>query len=232
MITMDNSNRRLRYIAGGCFSACAVAVAIDIAQAGYASFYILCHLFGIPYAIIAVSMFASLPILTVVGIVAYAIPSFVFTVLFILWVFIYGETGFTPYIMFYFLSSVFSVILLLAGLMRNKAKMLGLVAGSVAFFQFVYVIVMSAMSGLDKLLWIGVWVNYPLMSIGAFMFGFASDNNPNKAKILQPSTSTNDGLNDSFQSQFERLTILKNLLDSGIISNEEFEAKKKLILHQ
>ena len=220
MITMNNSNRSFRYIAGGCFSACAVVVAIDIAQRGYLDTWALPY--GIAYAIIAVSMFASLPILTAVGSVAYA-----FSAIRVLSV-IYAPV----YILELFLAVVFSVILFLAGLMKKNAKMLGLVAGSVAVFRFVLYIFFSVMFGVGALLEFRDWFIYPLMIIGAFMFGLASDENPNKAKILPPSKLTNGGMNDSVQSRVERLTRLKNLLDSGIISNEEFEAKKKLILLQ
>lgn len=62
------------------------------------------------------------------------------------------------------------------------------------------------------------------------MIGLASESLLSDEKAVVK-TSVNAGTNATFaESQVERLTKLKTLLDSGVISQEEFDEKKKQII--
>ena len=70
------------------------------------------------------------------------------------------------------------------------------------------------------------------VALGTFMIGMAVD-----CITVKVSTGTNEATgkvvsSTPAESQIERLTKLKGLLDSGVISQEEFETKKKQILGQ
>ena len=69
-----------------------------------------------------------------------------------------------------------------------------------------------------------------LLIVGTFVIGMAVD-----CITVKVSTGTNEATgkvvsSTPAESQIERLTKLKGLLDSGVISQEEFETKKKQIL--
>ena len=66
--------------------------------------------------------------------------------------------------------------------------------------------------------------------LGVLMMGLAFGDNLFKHSETANSKANGNGNVSSEESQTERLIKLKELLDKGVISQEEFEAKKKQIL--
>lgn len=68
---------------------------------------------------------------------------------------------------------------------------------------------------------------------GAVLFALAADDFPNKISsvpAVTPHKSSNTATSEYEGNQVERLAKLKELLDKGVISQEEFDAKKKQIM--
>ena len=70
-------------------------------------------------------------------------------------------------------------------------------------------------------------------AVGAVLFALAADDFPNKISsvpAVTPHKSSNTATSEYEGNQVERLAKLKELLDKGVISQEEFDAKKKQIM--
>lgn len=110
------------------------------------------------------------------------------------------------------------VSLLLAYIIPSKQKLFGICVGIIALVRFLAVISQQ-----------GIYLYYLSFTIGAVMFGLAAN-----ATEQAPSESSRKPAvaiaNNSVENQIERLTKLKDLLDKGILTQEEFEDKKKQIL--
>lgn len=68
---------------------------------------------------------------------------------------------------------------------------------------------------------------------GAVLFALAADDFPNKISSMPavtPHKSSNTATSEYEGNRVERLAKLKELLDKGVISQEEFDAKKKQIM--
>jgi len=68
---------------------------------------------------------------------------------------------------------------------------------------------------------------------GTVLFALAADDFPNKISsvpAVTPHKSSNTATSEYEGNQVERLAKLKELLDKGVISQEEFDAKKKQIM--
>ena len=68
---------------------------------------------------------------------------------------------------------------------------------------------------------------------GAVLFALAADDFPNKISSMPavtPHKSSNTATSEYEGNQVERLAKLKELFDKGVISQEEFDAKKKQIM--
>lgn len=224
---MEKNNSSLRYVAGACFAGEAVLVLINLVQNGFNFWRLLC-LAG--YALIAVSMFASLPILTTAGAGVYAIASLRTVIAY----FGYIRFAWFPKLTLFteILSLAFWIILIVVGTNKKSAKQLSFVAGGVAILRFaIGLIANKVVNGSFGLNFRG-FLNIILLIVGTFMIGMAVD-----CITVKVSTGTNDATgkvvsSTPAESQIDRLAKLKGLLDSGVISQEEFEAKKKQILEQ
>ena len=73
---------------------------------------------------------------------------------------------------------------------------------------------------------------FSLLTWAAYVFlaFYVADKEPKDKPVVAPTANVNRGSANSNMSDIEKLTRLKSLLDSGAISQEEFEAKKRQIL--
>ena len=225
---MEKNNSSLRYVAGACFAGEAVIVLIDLVQNGFYFWTLLC-LAG--YALIAVSMFAALPILTTAGAGVYAITALRLLIIYFGYIKEDGFAWFPKRLLFTaILFLAFWVILIVVGTNKKSAKQLSFVAGGVAILRFAIAMIGDKVAYGSFVLTFRDFLSYVLLIVGAFMIGMAID-----CITVKVSTGTNVATSKAVsstpaESQIDRLTKLKGLLDSGVISQEEFETKKKQIL--
>jgi len=224
---MEKNNSSLRYVAGACFAGEAVLVLINLVQNGFSFWTLLC-LAG--YALIAVSMFASLPILTSAGAGVYAVTALRTLITY----FGYIKDDWFPkrYLFMAILFLAFWVILIVVGVNKKSAKQLSFVAGGVAVLRFAIAMIGNKMGNGTFGLTFRGFLSYILLIVGAFMIGMAFDSVTAKVSVNTPNSSSVVAPKTPAESQIDRLTKLKGLLDSGVISQEEFDAKKKQILGQ
>ena len=274
---MEKKNNSLRYVAGACFGIVALIYINGIVQnmqEGYyrSALWTLVSIVG--YALIAVSMFASVNILTsagggilAVGAARVLISNF-------------GNIA-TPkiYLIKGFIELVVCILFVVIGLNRKNAKMICIVAGVLLAVRFLLFAIYFAYYGLFLLGFeyfikgfIGLVVctlfevvglnrknakmicivagallavrfllgfEYFLSDIanileivGIIMMGLALNiDDAQDSSSKTASTSSIHSMTPA-ESQMDRLAKLKDLLDNGVISQEEFDAKKKQILGQ
>lgn len=220
-MTMEKNNSSLRYLAGACFAGEAVLALMN----GFNFWSLLC-LAG--YALIAVSMFASLPILTTAGAGVCAITALRTLI------FYFGYITWIPkWILFTeILFLAFWVILIVVGTNKKSAKQLSFVAGGVAILRFAIWMIGNIVAYGSFGLSFRDFLSYILLIVGAFMIGMAVDCITAKTPTDTNAATSKAASSTPAESQIDRLIKLKGLLDSGVISQEEFEAKKKQILGQ
>lgn len=227
---MEKNNSSLRYVAGACFAGLTVLYLIGCVQYGF-SFWGSLYLAS--YALIAVSMFASLPILTSAGAGLLAVNTIRVLIIYFDDIIGIGFAGFPKHLLFdTILFLAYSVLLIVVGINKKSAKQLGFVAGGVYVLGFAIVMIGNKVANGSFGLSFRGFLFDVLFTVGAFMIGMATDCINAKA-----STGTNEetgtaAFSAPAEGQAERLTKLKTLLDSGIISQEEFEAKKRQITGQ
>lgn len=215
---MEKDNNSARYIAGVCF----VIVAL-IAILRLLSQMNLLYLAVITGdVLIAVSMFAVIPVLTAVGggiLAAWEIRSIVF---------LYRHVGLGIGLVGFGSSLIWLIVYILfvvMGLNKKCAKVLGIVAGVLLILNFVvynswWVV---RYGGSNSFVFIDA-LSSIITIAGTFALGMAlSTKSPKKARQLTAAPVPID-------SQIDRLTKLKGLLDAGVISQAEFESKKQEIL--
>lgn len=227
---MEKNISSLRYVAGACFAGTTVLCLISRFQYGFGFWGSLC-LAG--YALIAVSMFASLPILTSAGAGLLAVNSIRNLIIYFGYIIEDGFAWFPKYRLFEeILFLAFCVLLIVVGINKKSAKQLGFVAGGVYVLSYAIYWIGNKVANGSFGLSFRSFLFFVLFTVGAFMIGMAVDCINTKA-----STGTNEetgtaAFSTPAEGQVERLTKLKTLLDSGIISQEEFETKKKQISGQ
>lgn len=210
-----------RYIAGGCFAACALFCLIRLGFSLYSLTYFLA------FAAIAVGLFLSIPMVSAAGSALFLILGVVDLFQFLHDLFSYYSFYFDFYdftnLIDYLEAVIFSLILLISCLNRRGAKTMGIIAAAV---QVLYIIwVFGSRWYLD---WgVSRWfvVQLLLECVSAVFLGFAFSELKDKPKAAAAAPKPS-GASDTY----EKLTHLKELLDKGIITQEEFDAKKKDIL--
>lgn len=211
-----------RYIAGGCFAACALFCLIRLGFSLYSLTYFLA------FAAIAVGLFLSIPMVSAAG-------SALSLILGVVDLFQFLHDFFSSYYSFYFdfydftnlidylEAVIFSLILLISCLNRRGAKTMGIIAAAV---QVLYIIwVFGSCWYLDWEVSLRFVVQLLLECVSAVFLGFAFNKLKGKPKIKAAAPSAS-GVSDTY----EKLTHLKELLDKGIITQEDFDAKKRDIL--
>lgn len=217
-----------RYIAGGCFAASTIIYLIYLISGIDFS---LSYLFSaLAFAAIAVGLFLSIPMVSAAGSALFLILNVVDLFQFLHDLFSYYDSFYFStyhfiYLIDYLETVIFSLILLVTCLNRRSAKTMGIIAAAV---QVLYIIIIGVFGFSWYLNWeVSLWVVVRLLldCAGAVFLGFAFSELKSKSKAaaaaLWPS-----GVSDTY----EKLTHLKGLLDKGIITQEDFDAKKKDIL--
>jgi len=227
---MEKNNSSLRYVAGACFGIDAILIIINLvqnAQNGY-SFNAWPLLTLVGAVLIAIAMFASIPMLIAVGGGVSAIPSARTLISYL------GNMDYVPkrYFIAALVLLVVWILIIVSGVNKKSGKTLAMIAGALSALRFFVIIFGNKLDygffGLNA----RGFLSYLVIIVGVFMIGLATESLPSNAKTAT-TTSANVGTKTtSAESQIERLTKLKTLLDSGVISQEEFETKKKQILGQ
>jgi hypothetical protein len=137
----------------------------------------------------------------------------------------FPKSVFIPAILFL----VIWVLLLVAGLNPKSTKKLGIAAGIIAAVRFLFSLIINLIvDGLLGLTFTG-FLSYLALIVGALMIGLSASDNAAK-EIPATAASKATMVEKNSESQIDRLTKLKSLLDSGVITQEEFDQKKKQIL--
>lgn len=207
-----------RYIAGGCFAASALFCLIRLGFSLYSLIYFLA------FAAIAVGLFLSIPMVSAAGSALFLILGVVDLFQFLHDLFSYYSFYFDFYdfinLIDYLEAAIFPLILLITCLNRRSAKTTGIIA---AAMQVLYIIwVFGSCWYLDWEVSLRFVVQLLLECVSAVYLGFTFSGKP-KAIAAAPKVP---GVADTY----EKLTHLKELLDKGVITQEEFDAKKKDIL--
>ena len=224
-----------RYVAGGCFAACALIYLIirygHIPSGDIYPYDLLCIL---AFAVIAVGLFVSVPMVSAAG----SALLLVRRVIYLFYKFRYFFKRFKAissvlsllgFLMNYLIPIIFALLLLITCLDRRSAKTRGMITAAVRFFipavYFIIIIIReSSLMNFISLLRIALLL---LESAGALCLGFAFSELKDKPKTIVAATAPKaSGVSDTY----EKLTHLKELLDKGIITQEDFDAKKRDIL--
>ena len=112
------------------------------------------------------------------------------------------------------------ILLAIAGIMRNRAKNIGFIAAGTMTVRFITFIALH---------YFGLWliVLNVINIAGAVLFALDCDNNGKSS--IEPVKNTVKAVTQpkSDESNAEKIMKLKNLLDMGVITQEEFDEKKK-----
>lgn len=118
------------------------------------------------------------------------------------------------------------VVFLLAVInIKGKRKNLGIASGCL-------LLILSVLT-FGRVRYISIIFEGIIPAVGAVLFALAADDFPNKISSVPAVTahkSSNTATSEYEGNQIERLAKLKELLDKGVISQEEFDAKKKQIM--
>lgn len=225
---MQKNNKSLRYAAGACFGICSLMYVIftvlDI-QNGYI-FSPWGLVLPVGFALIAVSMFASIDILTSVG-------GGILTVIAVRW--LIDDLGYythTIYMIEDLLWLIVCILLVVIGLNRKNVKMICIVAGALLAVRFFLIFfghkIAYGYFGLD--FW--GFLDQILRIVGTILIGLTL--NINETQESSGKTVSSNSINSTapVKNQIDQLIKLKDFLDNGYISQEEFDAKKKQILGQ
>ena len=237
-----------RYIAAACFAVLAVIPAVSlinniISGTSSASFVIFTALRIIGCALISVSMFASLPVLTAVG-GGLSLLQPIFSTIGYIGILVRHYYYDSPFFFLFFafsaaLTAVFFILIIIAGLNRKSAKALGIAAASVYGVNFViniiYNFVRSAVDGVTVSISLTFWLRYLFAILGAVMLGLAlydmyTGSPAYASESKRPRAQVSDAELFSGDSQLDWLGQAKMQLDSGAISEAEFIERKKNIL--
>ena len=173
--------------------------------------------------LVAVGMFLQFPLLSVIGrgiqiLTRYRVIlgiKFLFQS-FSMYQAIWGFSGFA--LMLYWVVFLLAVINI-----KGKRKNLGIASGCLLLILSVL-----TFGRVQYIIFEGI-----IPAAGAVLFALAADDFPNKISSMPavtPHKSSNTATSEYEGNRVERLAKLKELLDKGVISQEEFDAKKKQIM--
>ncbi len=221
---MKENNNTFKYLAGACFAVLVVLSVISMIQNGF-YFWNLFSMIGA--ALIAVSMFVSVPALTAIGSALYGVGAIRTLILYFGYLQVSGfpKGVFIPAILFL----VIWVLLLIASLNPKLTKKLGIAAGIIAAVRFLFSLISNLIVYGSLGLTFTGFLSYLALIVGALMIGLSATDNAAK-EISATAASKATLVEKNSETQIDRLTKLKSLLDNGVITQEEFDQKKKQIL--
>ena len=216
-------------IAGACFLGKALFSLIIRFLSGNFSIEFLLYFIG--SILIAVSLFISLPILMSIGAGISAIIELKYSLIWeIHWYKLSPEYSSKSYILAGLLIVMFWIILIVIGINQKKAKQLSFLAGANIILYFLLTAIGNQFSELPLRIDFYTVLDLLLMMIGTIIAGISYEyitTNP----AVNTASPTDEAVTVSpAESKVDRLIQLKTLLDSGVISQEEFDAKKHQIL--
>lgn len=219
---MMKNRETLRLIAGACFAISAVLTIVSYAPKlsyGFAAFIIPLLFLVIMDGLIAVSMFTSTPILTTVG----SAGQLVFSSLRLISdIEFFADSGNIGLILLPTILRLFMWLsLIIASIKTKSAKRMGIIAGVIAAVEFVVKII-----GHCTIFGSAIRI---VTIVGVLLVGLSLDGLPAR-KVAAVASGGQAKIQQGSNNTIERLTRLKALLDKGIITQEEFETKKKQIL--
>lgn len=188
--------------------------------------FFLAHL---AYALVAVGLFVKKPIVSAAGILGATHPFAVFLICYgghvnAFQLFRYG--GITTWVQI-----IFHVFLLLACLDRVRSKIWGTASAVTAVIIGVLFCKYNSSFLLVYFENLGIAVICQiLLIVGALLLGMAFQTKKAPAKVVTTATGTAVTATIGTETTIEKLTKLKQLLDDGIITQEEFDSKKKQLL--
>lgn len=231
-----------RYIAAACFAGAAVISVISLIKnisngSSDVILLIFSALFMIGCALIAVSMFASVPVLTAVG-GGLAMTNSIYSIINNIRIInLYSEVDPESLPLFVFLITsavlqmVFFIFIIIAGLNKKGAKALGITAASVYGVRLVVNIICGLISYSRFSMGLTAWLHYLFMILGAVMLGLVLyDMQAGYSASKRPRAQVSDAELFSGNGPLDQLGKAKMMLDAGVISKEEFTARKRNIL--
>lgn len=230
---MEKKNNNFRYVAGACFVIEVLDIIISNIVAGNTLFNPWTLVLIVGYALIAASMFASVDILTSVGggfLAADAIQSLITVIKISLYLWDYIRDDFLSFsfqVTSLFIWAVVCILFVVIGLNRKNAKTISIVAAALLVVKFL----LTTLSNSFHLNFTNILFN-TIPIIGTIMIGLVLNIDDVKTSSGKTASSNSINLTTPAENQIDRLTKLKDLLDNGVISQEEFDAKKKQILGQ
>ncbi len=209
-------NKTLKYIAAICFALIAVRDIVYVIT----DFYFLNLLPAVGSIFVVIALLTATPILSTVG---FALCSINVLLPFVggQWI-LYNGTLFATQIM----SLALYILLMIAGIKPKSAKTLGLVAAVLAVVELVITIMGYGIIA-TYILW-GLLLAAGAMLLGLTYDGFSKKEVMNKAVAAQNSNIPAQGILED--NNVEKLMRLKAFLDEGVITQEEFDEKKKQLL--
>ena len=228
-----------RYIAAACFAGAAVISVISLIKniSNNISYDTVSLIFSVLYmigcALIAVSMFASVPVLTAVGGGLALLNAVRSLISFIKLVAL--DSNYLSIVLFNIslaaFQVVFFILIIIAGLNKKSAKVLGITAASVYGVRLLVYIICRLINYGYISMGLTAWLHYLFMILGAVMLGLVLyDMQAGYSASKRPGAQVSDTELFSGNSQLDQLGKAKMLLDAGVISKEEFTARKRNIL--
>lgn len=210
-------NKTLKYIAAICFAIIAVRDIVYVIT----DFYFLNLLPAVGSIFVVIALLTATPILSTVGFAFWSINILLPFVGGVQWMLSHG-TLFATQIM----SLALYILLMIAGIKPKSAKTLGLVAAILAVVKLVITIMGYGIIA-TYILW-GLLLAAGAMLLGLTYDSFSQKEVMNKAVAAQNSNIPAQGILEN--NNVEKLMRLKAFLDEGVITQEEFDEKKKQLL--
>jgi hypothetical protein len=220
---MKKDHNIFQYISGGCFLIYAVSVLINLFEYGI-SRSLLFSLIGC--VLIAVGLFLSCFVVSAIGCGIAAIDDIITVIHTIGYIELFSDR----FVLITRMLLLVSWILLAATLLsRKNAKTLGIVAGIAKLAYLPLCAILYKFYFGDSWSWsLEAIIPNLLLAVGAFFVGFALD--PGNEYAGNTSSNGTAPVAASTESAATRLEKLKALLDQGVITQQEFDEKKKQIL--
>ena len=126
---------------------------------------------------------------------------------------------------------MFFILIIIAGINKKSAKVLGITAASVYGVRLLVFIIYRLINYSYISMGLTAWLHYLFMIVGAVMLGLALyDMQAGSSASKRPRAQVSDAELFSGNGPLDQLGKAKMLLDSGAISKEEFAARKRNIL--
>lgn len=220
----ESNNKTIRYIASACFVLLALLIVIRVLS-GTGNYKAISYLYLFGLIMIAVSIIKLIPLIGAIGSGCCCIYSLVSLFSIINQVRSYGWPVIDNIGLHMFLEVIVWILLLIAFLIPESSKAMGITAGVLGFVATISLLYRDILWGSFRVLGVNgliPYVKYALFIVGAILIGLSANAHNKNGRQSFSEGNHKDELSD----QIDRLTKLKTLLDNGVITQEEFNAKK------